>query len=78
VGFANGAVERPIKLLKGFTKVKLQPGESREVTVACPTSSLEYYDENTGGFEIEKMEYEAYIGTSSAREDLLEGKFKLE
>ena len=56
--------------LKGFRKVWLEPGERRTVTITCPTEELEWYNENTGEFELEHMNYEIYIGTSSADKDL--------
>lgn len=70
VGFKNSKIKRDIKALKGFKRVWLEPGERRIVTISCPIEELKWYNENTGEFELEHMNYEIYIGTSSADKDL--------
>ena len=77
VGFDNSAVDRPRKLLRGFKKVTLAPGEAREVEIACPVDSLRWYNPETRAWELEQMVYQAYIGTSSQSSSLLEGIFSL-
>jgi beta-glucosidase len=77
VGFDNSSVERPRKLLRGFQKVELNPGESVEVVIQCPLDSLRWYNPNTRKWELEAMTYQAFIGTSSRAEDLLHGTFRL-
>lgn len=77
VGFRNSSIDRPIKVLRGFTRVTLLPGEGKEVTIACPLEKLKYYNEQTGRMELEHMVHEVYIGTSSAEEDLLQGSIIL-
>jgi beta-glucosidase len=70
-------VDRPVKLLRGFARVELESGQSRSVELSCPLDKLEWYNPRTPGFEFEHMEYEVYIGTSSADQDLLAGSVKL-
>ncbi|AJH00797.1 glycosyl hydrolase [Clostridium beijerinckii] len=77
VGFKNSSVERPVKLLRGFARVNLQPGESKEVTITCPKEELCWYNPKTEQMELEKMEYEVYVGSSSADSDLHMGKVTL-
>lgn len=77
VGFSHSKVDRPVKILRGFTRVALQPGEEKEVTITCPVEKLAYYNPSTRQMEVEKMEYEMYIGTSSADKDLLKGSIRL-
>lgn len=77
IGFDNSSVERPRKLLRGFQKVELNPGESVEVNIQCPLDSLRWYNPNTRKWELEAMEYQAFLGTSSRAEDLLQGAFRL-
>lgn len=77
VGFGNSRVDRPVKILRGFTRVDLQPGEEKEVTITCPVEKLAYYNAYTRQMEVEAMEYEMYIGTSSADKDLLKGNVRL-
>jgi beta-glucosidase len=77
VGFENSSVERPRKLLRGFQKVELNPGESVEVIIHCSLDSLRWYNPDTCKWELESMIYQAFIGTSSRAEDLLHGTFRL-
>lgn len=77
VGFKNSSIDRPIKLLRGFARVNLLPGEEKEVTVSCPIEKLMYYNEATGNMELEHMDYEVYIGTSASKDDLLMGTVRL-
>jgi beta-glucosidase len=78
VGFKNSKIDRPKKLLRGFTRVFLDPEEQKQVLISCPIEKLSYYNTRTGTFELESMEYEVYIGTSSADRDLLAGTIKLD
>lgn len=73
IGFQNSMLNRPIKLLRGFQRVTLEPGEEKEVLISCPWEHMEYYDERQARFVLEHMEYEVYIGTSSDDCDLLKG-----
>jgi beta-glucosidase len=62
IGKEDSAVDRPVKALKGFARVTLQPGETKTVTVSCPVEKLEYYSEDEKGWKLEKGKYQAYIG----------------
>ncbi|HNZ71384.1 MAG TPA: beta-glucosidase BglX [Prolixibacteraceae bacterium] len=59
------AVSRPVKELKGFKKVMLQPGESKKVTFEIGTKELKYYNNNLE-YQWEPGDFVVYIGTSSA------------
>ena len=41
----GGKVARPVKELKGFVKVALQPGETKTVEMTIDDRALSYYDE---------------------------------
>ena len=60
------SVERPVKELKGFKKVFLQPGESSSVTFEIDPSALSFFDEQGHDWVAEKGIFKALIGTSSA------------
>jgi beta-glucosidase len=77
IGFSHSSVDRPVKLLRGFARVELESGRSRVVDLRCPLKKLEWYNPRIPGFEFEHMEYEVYIGTSSADQDLLKGSVTL-
>jgi beta-glucosidase len=59
---------RPIKELKGFRKVLLAPGETKEILFEIGDEELGFYDSN-GNFIIEPGEFELMVGGNSA--DLL-------
>ncbi|HKL80765.1 MAG TPA: fibronectin type III-like domain-contianing protein [Mobilitalea sp.] len=77
VGFNNSSIDRPVKILRGFQRVELQAGEEKRVTVKTPVDKLQWFNEEKNGWELEHMDYEVYIGTSSSKDDLLEGKVTL-
>ena len=70
-------VERPVKELKAFRKVFLQPGETRQVSLTIDKSALSYYNDQTGQWTAEPGEFKALIGTSS--KNIINGyKFRFE
>lgn len=71
VGFSHSKVDRPVRTLKGFKRVNLQQSEKRTIVISCPIDELSWFNEETNAFETEHMEYEIYLGTSSAPEDIL-------
>ncbi|MGA2890818.1 MAG: glycoside hydrolase family 3 N-terminal domain-containing protein [Terracidiphilus sp.] len=63
------SVTRPVKELKGFRKVRLQPGESTTVDFDITPALLSYYDVNMN-FVVEPGDFEIMVGTSSRDCDL--------
>ncbi|WP_033148326.1 glycoside hydrolase family 3 C-terminal domain-containing protein [Prevotella sp. P6B1] len=61
----RSTIDRPVKELKAFEKVSLQPGETRNVTLTIGTDALSYYDETTSNWRTEPGQFEALIGTAS-------------
>jgi beta-glucosidase len=78
IGFDHSAVEREHKLLKGFQRLTLDPGETKTVTLSCPFDKLKWYNPEARAWELELMEYQAYIGSSSDEEDLIMESFVIE
>jgi len=62
-------VTRPVKELKGFQKVWLEPGESKTVTLAISPETLAFYDINMN-YVVEPGDFEIMVGTSSRNADL--------
>ena len=58
-------IDRPVKELKAFQKVYLQPGKTRNVEFTISADALKYYDEATSSWRSEPGWYEALIGTAS-------------
>lgn len=77
IGFDGSKVEREHKLLKGFERVSLNPGETRKVSISCPFERLRYYDPVSGSWILEKMEYQLYLGPDSDEGDLLKSTFTI-
>ena len=61
----KASVDRPVKELKAFQKVFLQPGESRDVTLTIGRDALSFYDEATHAWVAEPGTFEALVGTAS-------------
>jgi len=59
------ALVRPIKQLKGFSRVTLQPGETKKVTFTLKYDDLQYYDEVSRIFKVEAGSVNLYVGSSS-------------
>ena len=57
---------RPVKELKGFKKVYLEPGETQQVSFIIDRSALSFYDEKTGAWTAEPGEFVAMVNNSSA------------
>ena len=78
VGFKNSAVDRPVKLLRGFKKIALAPKETKSVEIPVAIADLSWYNPETKQWEIENMNYEIYMGSSAAFKDLKQLAFKVE
>lgn len=61
----KSSVDRPYKELKGFSKVYLQPGESKDVTMTIGNDALSFYDEASGSWKSEPGQFEALVGNAS-------------
>lgn len=59
------AVDRPEKELKGFTKVYLQPGESKTVSIPIDSRSLAYYVDNTASWDVDAGKFKILVGADS-------------
>ncbi len=58
------SISQPVRRLRGFERVTLQPGESRKVTFTLDRSDFGFYD-NRGRFVVEPGQIEVYAGDSS-------------
>ncbi len=59
------SLPRPVKELKAFQKVFLQPGESREIRLIIDRRALSFYDDRTQQWTAEPGDFEALIGLSA-------------
>lgn len=61
----KAAVARPVRELKAFLKVILQPGESKTVAMSIDAADLAYWDPGTKAWILTPGPYTARIGDSS-------------
>jgi beta-glucosidase len=73
VGPVNASVPRPVKELKGFSKIFLLPGETKRVNILLDRDAFSYYDVNKKSWVVEPGEFEFLIGSSS-RDIRLKGR----
>ncbi|HYA34255.1 MAG TPA: glycoside hydrolase family 3 C-terminal domain-containing protein, partial [Candidatus Binataceae bacterium] len=71
VGFPGCAVDRPKKLLRGFERTRLKPGDTRTIRFSVTLDALRYYDPVTREWRLEPETYVVSAGGSSREEDLL-------
>ena len=69
-----GSVTRPVKELKGFERVELAPGQSREVTFTIRSADLAFYTAQ-GRWEAEPGAIKVFVGGNSR--DVKEAGFSL-
>lgn len=68
-----GSTTRPIKELKGFEMIELQPNESKKVTFTIDEKTIEYFTANRK-WEAEAGDFKVFVGGSSAT--VLESSFQ--
>lgn len=61
----KSSLVRPLKELKGFEKVNLRAGESKDVTFTIDKSALSFFDPAKHDWVAESGDFEALIGASS-------------
>ncbi|MDE3105996.1 MAG: glycoside hydrolase family 3 C-terminal domain-containing protein [Acidobacteriota bacterium] len=59
-------VERPLQELKGFARVHLEPGQTRQVQLGLRAADLAYWDEQQARFVVEREQVQLRVGASSA------------
>lgn len=62
----KSSLPRPVKELKGFAKVNLKPGETKDVTIEFGRDALAFFDDKAHEWVVEPGKFEAIIGASSA------------
>jgi beta-glucosidase len=65
VGDPSATVDRPLKELKGFAKIKLAPGEKQTVTLTLTSRSFAYWSEKKRAWTVDPGRFVIYAGDSS-------------
>ncbi len=61
----ESSVRRPVRELKEFAKVSLEPGEAKEITFTLDKRAFAYYEEKIHDWFVESGRFEIEIGASS-------------
>jgi beta-glucosidase len=64
VGQAHCSVERPMRELKGFSKVSLDPGQTQRVTIRLPRESFAFWSPQKKAWTVEPGEFTVEAGDS--------------
>jgi beta-glucosidase len=70
VRHVDSKVDRPVKELRGFRRVALQPGETKTVELPLKADALAYWNQPQHAFVVEADKVELSVGGSSADERL--------
>lgn len=62
----ESTIYRPVKELKGFKKVWLNPGEAKEITIELSKRAFAFYNVNISDWCVESGEFDILVGASSA------------
>lgn len=66
VGDVESTVFRPVKELKGFKKVWLEPGEKKEISILLSKRDFAFYNVLINDWCVESGDFEISVGASSA------------
>jgi beta-glucosidase len=70
VGDRHSSIPRPEKELKGFARVNLAPGETRQVTIELDRRAFAYYDVKKHDWTVEPGDFDLYVARSAAQIEL--------
>lgn len=65
VGEDKPGIIRPVKELKAFQKVSIEPGESQNITLTLGKNAFAFWDEGSKNWKVNKGDYTLFIGESS-------------
>ena len=66
IGKEKAKEDRPVKELKAFEKIMLQPGETKTVTFNVKRDDLAYFSQIENKWVVEPGRYRVFVGSSSA------------
>jgi beta-glucosidase len=63
-----GSASRPVRELKGFRRVTLQPGQKQEISFTIGREERNYWSAARSGWVVEPSEFDVWVGNSSTAE----------
>ncbi len=70
IGDPSAKIKRPVKELKGYQKVRLDPGGKQHVTLTLDRRSLAYWDVASNNWRVDPGQFTVFVGDSSANTPL--------
>ncbi len=71
VGDPSAKVKRPAKELKGFQKVRLEPGRTQHVSLTLDRHAFAYWSTATHDWEVDPGKFQVFVGDSSENTPLV-------
>jgi beta-glucosidase len=71
-------IDGPLKTLKGFKRVEIESGKTKQVTITLPPTSFEFYDWDQRKMAVTPGEYEVYYGNCSDAKELMMTKVNIQ
>ena len=71
IGAKQTNIDRPLKQLRGFTRLSLNPGEKKAALIKVPLDKLQWYDPVYRIWKLEETTYQVYLGFSESEDDLV-------
>lgn len=65
VGDPSAKIERPVKELKGYQKVRIDPGVTQHVNLTLDRRSLAYWDVASNNWKVDPGKFTVFVGDSS-------------
>lgn len=65
VADVESTIFRPVKELKGFKKVYLEPGETKDIAIELDSRAFAYYNVNIKDWHVESGDFDILVGASS-------------
>ena len=66
VGDPSAKIKRPVKELKGYEKVRVEPGKKEHVSITLDRRALSYWDIGSNGWKVDLGQFTVFVGDSSA------------
>jgi beta-glucosidase len=66
VAHQDSKIERPMEELKGYKRIRLEPGKKTTVVLSLKASDLAYWNVAKGAWDVEADQVSVMIGSSSA------------
>jgi len=73
----SGDADGPIRTLKGFQRVRVEPGKTGQAFIRLPHNAFEFYDRPSGKLDVRAGDYEIWYGNSSDSKDLKMAKIRI-